>query len=328
MGYKVSVIIPIYGVEKFIGRCVHSLMQQTLKDVEYIFVDDCTPDNSISVLGAILSQYPDRMSDVKILHHEHNKGLPAARNTGMAESAGEYMFHCDSDDFVEPEMLETMYNAATSNDADFVWCDWFLSYENTERYMRQPGFNTSIEVLKGMLADAMKYNVWNKLVKRELYVKNDIKFPAGHSMGEDMTMIRLSACAKNVFYVPKAFYHYVKTNSEAMTQSYKEHHLQDIRYNVDQTIQFLNNKKLSGLEMHIAFFKLNVKLPFLITSDWNSYRRWSEWYPEANKYIMQNNQLSLRTRLLQKMAAVNCYIGVWLYFIIIYKIIYRLLYQR
>ena len=326
---KVSIIVPIFGVEKFIACCVDSLMQQTLDEVEYIFVDDKTPDNSIVVLEERLSRYPNRKDYIKILHHNVNKGLPAARNTGLAVATGEYIFHCDSDDFVEPDMLERMYTAAKAKDADFVWSDWFLSYENAERYMTQPEFHTPSDTLKGLLSDAMKYNVWNKLVKRSLYVDNDIHFPAGHSMGEDMTMIRLSACSKKVAYVPGAFYHYVKTNAEAMTQIFSEHHLADIRHNVALTLDFLHQRGLSQLlEQEVAFFKLNTKLPFLITDDWKSYRRWNEWYPEANAYIMGNKRLALRTRLLQKLAAYRIYPVIWLYNTIVYRWIYRWVYQR
>ena len=97
---KVSVIVPIYKVERFIARCVTSLMKQTLQDVEYIFVDDATPDQSLSILQEVLVAYPERKKYVKILHHKDNQGLPAARNTGLEVSEGEYIFHCDSDDYV------------------------------------------------------------------------------------------------------------------------------------------------------------------------------------------------------------------------------------
>ena len=83
MKYKVSVIIPIYGVEKFIGRCAEKLMQQTLKEVEYIFVNDATPDHSMEVLQEVLARYPERQDSMVITVHETNKGLPAARNTGL-----------------------------------------------------------------------------------------------------------------------------------------------------------------------------------------------------------------------------------------------------
>lgn len=191
MEYSVSVIIPVYNVGKFIERCVRSLMEQTMDNVEYIFVDDASPDNSIQILQKVLADYPNRRDNVRILTHAENKGLPAARNTGLAVATGEYIFHCDSDDFVEPDMLEQLYGKAIECDADIVWCDWYLTFEKSERYMKQPAYDTPLEALKAMLGGAMKYNVWNKLIRRTLYVENSVEFPAGYGMGEDMTIMML-----------------------------------------------------------------------------------------------------------------------------------------
>ena len=88
---KVSVIVPVYGVEKFVEHCTVSLMDQTLDGVEYIFVDDCTPDGSVGIIRNVISRYPDK--DVRIVSHSVNRGLPAARNTGISLANGEYIFH-------------------------------------------------------------------------------------------------------------------------------------------------------------------------------------------------------------------------------------------
>ena len=173
----------------------------------------------------------------------------------------------------------------------------------------------------------MKYNVWNKLVRRSLYTDNDILFPAGHAMGEDMTMIRLAACAKSVAYVPKAFYHYVKLNTNAYSATMSERHKIDIRFNVDQTVDFLEKKFGNALEKEIAFFKLNTKLPFIITDDTAQYEVWKEWWPEANKYICENKQQAFRTRLVQWFAAKRQFWAVKLYFKVVYKLVYGVIYR-
>ena len=115
---SVSVVIPVFKVRNFIERCATSLFEQTLEDVEYIFVDDASPDDSIEILKECLERYPKRKAQVQILTHEQNKGLPAARNTGLAVATGEYVFHCDSDDWVESTMLEDLYVTAIQNSAD------------------------------------------------------------------------------------------------------------------------------------------------------------------------------------------------------------------
>ena len=325
---RVSIIIPIFKVRNFIERCVCSLFEQTLKDVEYIFVDDASPDDSIEILKSCMDRYPERKGQVTILTHEQNQGLPAARNTGLAVATGEYVFHCDSDDFVEKDMLEVMYKAAKENDADMVYCDFYLSFEKNERYMPNPVYETADAMLrKGLLGGNMKYNVWNKLVRRSLYTNNDILFPAGHAMGEDMTMIRLAACARSVAYVPKAFYHYVKLNANAYSATMSERHKIDIRFNVDQTVEFLEQKFGNALDKEIAFLKLNTKLPFLITDDASQYEVWKEWWPEANKYICENKQQASRTKLVQWLAAKGQFWAVKLYFKVVYKLVYGVIYR-
>ena len=299
MKVKVTVIIPIYKVEHFIERCACALFEQTLQEVEFIFVDDCTTDKSMEILNKVIERNPERKEMIKIISHKENKGLPTARNTGLEHASGEYIFHCDSDDFVELNMLEVLYNKAKETDADWVWCDWFLSFEQNERYMKQPQYETAENALYGMLVGNMKYNVWNKLVKRSLYEDNNIKFPSGHGMGEDMTMIRLAACAKKATYISQAFYHYVRTNTNAYTQNVNEKQLADIKYNVNETLEFLKLNYHKNLDQEIAYFKLNIKLPFLIGNDKKQYQLWKEWYPEANKYILSNKNIASRTRILQ-----------------------------
>lgn len=302
--YKVSVIVPVYEVERFVGRCVESLMDQTLSDVEFIFVDDCTPDASMDIIRNVTNRYPRRT--VKFLRHEKNRGLPAARNTGMSVASGEYIYHCDSDDFLEVEMLEKLYSAAKEHNADLVWSDWFLTFGKNERYMTQPAAASGREALSLSLSGLMKYNVWNKIARRSVYEKNGIRFPEGHSMGEDMTMLRIMACSEKTAYVASALYHYVRTNTDAMTQTYSERHLQDLRQNVDETEKFIA-KRVSDTSIghELNLFKLSVKLPFLFTGKMKDIRLWRKWYPEANRYIMSNKRQALRTRLLQKSAAMG-----------------------
>ena len=325
--YKISVIVPIYKVEKFISRCVASLLEQTLRNVEFIFVDDATPDDSIRLLMEVIESYPERKKQIKLLAHRQNLGLPAARNTGLLAATGEYVFHCDSDDYVEPEMLEQLYEEAQKEDADIVWCDWFLSFEKKERYMKQPQYATSLEALKGMLSGVMKFNVWNKLVRRDLYVQNQIEFPSGYGMGEDMTIMRLFARAKRVAYLPKAFYHYVQLNTGAFSKTYSEKHLEDLRYNVSLIIEDMRHLFGNRIETELAFLQLDVKFPFLISDDPMNYKLWKAWYPEANRYIMQNKQLSLRSRCLQWLAWKNQFWAVKLYYIFVHHLVYGIIYR-
>ena len=125
---KLSVIIPVYKAEKFIERCCVSLFEQTLDNIEYIFVDDCSPDNSVNKIREIVARYPEREPMVKILSHSPNRGVSFSRQQGLEAATGEFVIHCDSDDWVDQDMYESAYKAAIDNDADVVRMGYITEY--------------------------------------------------------------------------------------------------------------------------------------------------------------------------------------------------------
>ena len=321
---KVSVVIPVFKVEPYIERCVRALMEQTLQDVEFLFVDDASPDGSMEIVKRVVAEY-DRT--VRFFVHEKNKGLPAARNTGLEAATGEYIYHCDSDDWPERTLLEKMVTAAESAGSDFAYCDFYLSFSDKERYMHQPSYSDSMEMLeKGFLAGMMKYNVWNKLVRRKLYIDNGICFPEGLSNGEDLTIVKVLRMANRVAHVPEALYHYNRTNDNAITKTYSEKHFTDNKTNTDDVISFLTEHPITHPE-YLEFFKLNQKLPFLFSQSKQQYRLWKQWYPEANRYIQKNREWPLRTRMVQQLAAWHLFPLVRLYGWAINRLFYGLLYR-
>ena len=127
---KVSVIITIYNREKYIEDCARSLFEQTLDDVEFIFVDDASTDNSVMILRELLKNYPKRRSMTKIICLEKNGGRAFARQTGIDNVTGEYVIHVDSDDWVDLDMLEKLYEKAKETYADIVGCNVAHEYKN------------------------------------------------------------------------------------------------------------------------------------------------------------------------------------------------------
>ncbi len=317
---KVSVIVPVYNIRRFIGECLRSLMSQTMKEVEYIIVDDCSADGSYDAMMEMVAGRPDFI----VVRHERNLGLPAARNTGLGMASGEYIIHCDGDDFMELVMIEKLYECAVRNNADIVWCDWYLSFTDSERYMTQPAYTTGNEAVIGMLRGSMKYNVWNKLCRRSLY--DGLSFPEGRAMGEDMTMIKVATKAGVAAHVPEALYHYRRTNSEALTQNYSPRKLEEIRENTTDIINFLKlNSEVSDVDF--KRFMLNVKLPFLFTGKREDIRRWQEWFPEANSEILGNKNQSIRVRLLQWCASKGLQWVNILYYNLVQKVVYGKIYR-
>ena len=324
----VSVILPIFKVEPFIERCVRSLMEQTFEDVEFIFVDDASPDNSVNLAKHVVSEYN---RNVKFITHPVNKGLPGARNTGLAEATGEFIYHCDSDDWLEPDLLEKMVKAANDNNADFVYCDFYLSFSEKERYMSQPHYTDKFDALqKGVLTGNMKHNVWNKLIKHELYICNNIKSPEeycnGGGGGEDFMIVKLLRLAEKVAHVPQALYHYNRTNVHAITKMNSHRDYEDIKNNADDIIAFLIEHPIPE-PVFINYFKLDVKLPFLMDRSREQYRRWKAWYPESNKYIVNNSYQSLRTRFVELLAKWGFFSMVRLYGWTVDRLFYGIFYK-
>lgn len=321
---KISVIVPLFKVSQFVERCVESLMSQTFDDVEFIFVDDASPDDSVEKARRITERHAERK--VLFLRHEVNSGLPASRRTGMSTATGEFIYHCDGDDYVEPTILEKLYGAAVESGADYVYCDYFLTFEQNERVMRNPHYSTPDEMLrKGYLMGRCKYNYWNKLVRRELY--DGVEFPVGHRKGgEDMVQIGILSRAHAVAHVAEPLYHYVKTNGGAISEGFSQQRLTDIRYNASCALQALESYP-GDLSMEKELFKLNVKLQFIITGDRRKYLVWKEWFPEANKYIFRNTELPLRTKLVQWFAAKDLWLLVKAYYLIVFKFVYGVIYR-
>ncbi len=227
---KVSVCIPVYGVEKYIERCARSLFEQTMKEgIEFIFVNDCTLDRSIDILKQVLSEYPERKDQVTILHHEKNQGLVGARNTALKVAKGEYIIHCDSDDWVDLDMYEKMYNKAKETNADMVYCDIVMQWESGRKKEIKINEYKSIHKIFKETFHTHKFNsLWNKLVRREIVFNKDYIIPNNIIMGEDLLRVsqmllkcEIISCCNNIFY------HYRRC-PESLTASYTNNQVENL----------------------------------------------------------------------------------------------------
>jgi glycosyltransferase involved in cell wall biosynthesis len=293
---KVSIIVPVYGVEKYIERCARSLFEQTLDNIEFIFVNDCTKDNSIKVLEQVIEDYPNRKNQITILHHEENNGLPQARKTGILQAKGEYIAHCDSDDWVEKDMYRAMYEKAKNEDADMVFCD----------YCRTDGINKKF--VKGLKKSIDKYVITNEIIenkighsacmciaKGSIYSTNPIVYPKGY-MGEDyvLTMQLLYYSQNNIGYLNFAYYNYwINPNSKDSSKSLdikKEHYLQKVK-NYDIICQlYMNTIKSIETRTKIAL----IPRPKNIVLN----KIWKTLYPDVKWYnVLFNNDVIFKNKI-------------------------------
>lgn len=311
---KVSVIVPVYGVEKYIERCARSLFEQTLDDMEFIFVDDCTKDESIEVLKRVIDLYPVRKDQVKIIHHAVNKGLSRARETGVNAATGDYIGHCDSDDWVEKEMYEEMYNLAHNEGHDYIKCGHRITDEKN-----------TIEILhafceKNMTAEKvrryiMKFNGWNSiwdtLVSRSIYLMARPRF-TDFAMLEDFYLSsQLLLHVRSAAYIRKPFYNYYK-NPDSICGSLSldsvvNKTLQAQR-NVDDIIEMtsnLQNRYTKHELIHIKWIVKNILIPVMDSPIAKRY--WRIIYPEIKWEVLFDGSISWHNKARFYAAEFNLY---------------------
>lgn len=214
---KISIICPVYKAEKYLHKCIESIIAQTLTDWELILVDDGSPDSS----GELCDKYAIQDSRIRTIHKQ-NEGVSVARQTGLDAAHGEYVIHVDSDDWVEPTMLEELYTKAISENADIVICDYFNNIGPKQTVCNQRPSSLEPKQILQELFQQLHGSCCNKLARRACYKQYGIQFPCGINYCEDLlTWVQfLSHEEVKVAYLNKAFYHYCD-NPESITRSYQ-----------------------------------------------------------------------------------------------------------
>ena len=304
---KVSVIVPVYGVEKYIERCARSLFEQTLDDIEFIFVDDCTPDRSIEILKSVIEKYRLRFAekkyDVRIERMPTNSGQAAVRRHGIQLATGDYIIHCDSDDWVDVTMYEKMYNKAIEEGSDVVVCDFCrsdgINYSQTVRSCFTNDIHTFlIEILYHKSIPAS----WNKLIKRSVYNNSELKYPI-YPMAEDLTLIsQIIYYCKSLSYIPEPLYVYYE-NQNSISNSVGEKQIlkrfNDSIANMSLSFDFFSKENVNE-RVYIAFctaimHQKNRLLPLISQNKY--YELWTNTLPQVNKTLLMSRFVPIKDKL-------------------------------
>lgn len=280
--YKISVIVPVYKAEKFIERCVSSLLAQDLDLVEYIFINDATPDRSFEIVKALIKQ-SERERDIKLLENDSNLGVGKTRKKGMLEASGDYVIQIDSDDWIEPNMFSTLYNKIIEKDDDVAVCDYYISFLNGKKQYRREEYRRDIEYnLKSIMLGKVHPSFWNTLIKREFYLKNEL-VPSGEvNMGEDFeTMFRVFSKTDKVAYVPHPFIHYTQYNTQSITKTMNPSHIKDTIHSIklfEKTLEPTKDRYIEEFRIMLLFWK---KM-FVLNKEYTHY--FYEIRSDANKF--------------------------------------------
>lgn len=297
---KVSVIVPVYNTEKYLRRCLDSLVNQTIEDIEIIVINDCSPDNSKEILKEYEKKYKDK---IKVFHNKTNKGIGYNRNYGIKKVTGEYIGFVDSDDWVNETMYDKLYKKAKTDKLDLVLCNFHKMLEkennleeidaNEISYFK----NTDLKQTPNLLLD-VELAPWNKLYKKELI--KEITFPENLKYEDTIFVLKAMARSKKIGMVDeKLNYYLVRSKSETtvmnkkvydilkvskmMIDELKSHdYYNDVkdyaeamtirnlfRYTLQQRYQ--KNKKLANEFIDDAFKFLNEEFP-----NWKQNKIWKK----------------------------------------------------
>ena len=284
---KISVLIPVYNVENYVERCITSVLNQTMQEgVEVIIVNDCTPDRSMEIIRETLCVHLKKNGmTVRIVEHKINRGLAAVRNTAMNYATGDYIIHIDSDDYIEPDLLEEMYSKAVEMDADIVIADHWDEYRDCSIYVKS-SVDDNGDMIYSQLIRGKSTFLWDKLIKRSLYLANHIVWQEGMDWKEDFkTTIPLCFFARKIVGIPKAFYHYVHYNESSITMK-KNHGKKDILDWLSAAsflTNFIEENKIKGYEQDVAYYLFRTKV-FCISFSGRNFLHYLYLYPQVNKY--------------------------------------------
>lgn len=249
---KISVVIPVYNAEKFLRTCLDSILNQIMKDIEIICVDDKSPDKC----GEILDEYAKKDNRIKVIHKEKNGGVSAARNDGINIATGEYITFCDDDDIINPNTYEYSYEYAKNDDIDLLkfGCKYIKEDENN------PDFDTDLS--DGEIVPVREFDgygtVWNCLFKSEIIKNNDLKFLPRNMFEEDYFFLtNYLLYAKKIKVIPAIFYYY-RQYSESLSNKPSKRNWNDAKIDLLKHVKELSkNPKLKNNDVDVLCILVN-----------------------------------------------------------------------
>lgn len=278
---KVSILMPVYKVENYLDKTLDSVFTQTYNNLEYVFVNDCSPDDSLLVLESAISRHGIQADRYVIVNHQQNEGIAVSRADCIANAKGDYVYFVDSDDWIEPDTVEKMVRATNNGQVDIIGCDYIKNYEDKEAtYHHEQYANTCYENMIKCLNYDIATVLWKLLIRRSLF--NNISITPHIDIVEDYIIsVKLYYYANSFVAIPQAFYHYVQYNQARVSFQSLRSVTMHIK-GVQEVEKFLRDKGLynKNVENKLNLRKFNIKSNFL-TKQLLDYKAYQETFPEV-----------------------------------------------
>ena len=298
---KVSICVPVYGAEKFMEKCARSLFEQTYDYIEYVFVNDCTPDRSIEIIRQVLVDYPQRQSAVKIVEHEHNRGLSASRHTAVLHATGDYFLHFDDDDYMEPDAISRYVACAVETGADMVMADHNFVYQDrvVPYYDVVPADKT--DYVRRLLTRRSTIEVWGRLIRRSFVIEHDLFAPDGLDLSEDFVLVPVMVYkAAKVAKVDAPLVNYVKYNTGAGSRCVRRRGLETTVRAMEMLCEFFSSvPDAARYKDTLQEAKLHNKVTLYGLASLTDYDYIRPLYPEVDVW---RSSIAFKKKLLLTMA--------------------------
>ncbi len=301
---EISVCIVFYNAGKFIEKCACSLFEQTKADMQYIFVNDGSCDDSAEILRSVLRRYPHREPQTVMITHKVNLGVVASRRDAVLAATGDYIIHCDADDWVEPDIYEKLYSFVRKNNADMAYCSFFreaVDKKNTG-ILHETAFHSPSEMINAFFVGESHAALCNKLYLRHLEQAAVQECPSEITMCEDMriNIVMLLKCKKIVF-CEDALYHY-RENPYSLTQAGRDQksirsEISNIQY-FDNILQDADNNK--SLDIYKRCILLESCMMNAIPAE-----QWHSLWKKAKRGILSAKNITWKLKVIFICACIN-----------------------
>ena len=280
---KVSILVPFFKVEKYVGRCVESLFTQTYQNIEYVFVNDASPDKSMEIINECIKKH-GKQDQCKMIVHEQNKGISTSRNDCLDNATGDYFLFIDSDDYIDNDMVELLVAAAERENADISGCGYTEEYDDHSIDMPQTYTNDHDEMLKAITILTIKGVMWKLLIRRSIVTDNpEVRFIPNNNMVDDyLFCCQVFYYAKRFASVDKCMYHYIQYNPNNYSKK-AVFNIESQAIAIQEVEKFYKKKGVYDIVRNeLKQRKFISKLPLLLDKNCIDTKKWRALFPESN----------------------------------------------
>ena len=300
MTAKISVIVPIYNAEPYIERCIRSLMEQTLSEIENIFINDCTPDSSFDLLKTIIGKYPQRSQNIKLIEHDSNKGVFFSKVEGMKAATGEYLAFCDSDDWMDTDLLEKACAVAAAKGSDIVVFDYQREFATkSERCRRNLYDCLAKDIVAQGYSNGFEWMLPTFIMRNNREAVNKLKVFPEIKLWEDVYIsISMFMQLGRASYLSGPCYHYNQTNQGSIVHNIDDNRINNCIFIAAKLDEVLPQSQEFILER--VWLKQFAKQGLLTNG---TFSEWRNTFKSSNRHLLQMKSWDLSYRILLFLAA-------------------------